>query len=660
MFQEDLNSPADEVPPGGITDLTARGVQRKPVGTAPALPKISKDSEESLMRALNLGPPQISAPLPRGPREMPQSTNATGSGEPREAMPQYRKTHQPDLHVQVERKPVNQQGYRPQSRDSRDFRELMAESSSPEYHSPSHKVETGEAYKGISHNPHPLPSPPNSANSPNLPTKRTGPPKRKPVASHAHSASNASNSSAASATSAASANSVYATPRTQSGADMASMASMTSDFREARSSVEAPPPLPPKSAAQIRAQSPERTKRPGHSRNSSGSGDPPKSLLGKISPKNAVMGHSRRPVSTSIEKMSGPDEQEFSHSETEDEDFEDDNDESFERNKIATGTISGRFNTSSTIKYWKYHILKYSKDMYLTTNPDQAHIKSPVGPSYYVDTNVGDTQFRMSFNCVDFRQPSMVVTATDKTFALAIGQTSSFDQEPAAVYNALLTQGSIHLHNRSKPVRCAQYSVTLPASSDSPQRELVIGNRLEETTRLDPRTGQSYNTTRVSSKVYAFLRGHGPPDTDVILAVLRRRSPKRKRVFKDGLHWLNSKQHDDNRNSIEGEGDRSGTASTSSTFETVDTEQTESDREKIGWLYILDTAVELKKQEPYIWTIITGLTTAIAYSQRKEDRERSLHHRLGKLKRWSAHAVVSLQQRQSRARSSTIDGPHPN
>uniref|UniRef100_A0A060TAW4 ARAD1B10626p n=1 Tax=Blastobotrys adeninivorans TaxID=409370 RepID=A0A060TAW4_BLAAD len=645
MFQEDLNSPAEEVPPGGITDLTARGVQRKPVGTAPALPKISKGSEESLMRALNLGPPQISA-TPRGPREMPQFTNAVGPGE--SIGSQGRKPHQPDLHVQVERKPVNHQGYRPRSRESR---ERVTESSSPEYHTPSHKIETGEAYRRISGSSHPLPSPPNSANSPNLPTKRTGPPKRKPVASHAHSASNASNSSAASTVST---NSAYATPRTQSGADMASMAS---DAREARLSVEAPPPLPPKSPAQLRAQSPERTKRSSHSRNSSYSGEP-KSPLSKISLKNAVMGHSRRPLSTSIDKISGPDEQEFSHSETEDEDFEDDNDESFERSKIATGTIRGRSNMTSSIKYWKYHILKYSKDMYLTTNPDQAHIKSPVGPSYYVDTNVGDSQFRMSFNCIDSRQPSMVVTATDKTFALAVGQ-GSFDQEAAAMYNALLTQGSIHLHNRSKPVRCAQYSVTLPASEGGPQRELVIGNRLEETTRLDPRTGQSYNTTRVSSKVYAFLRGQGPPDSDVILAVLRRRSPKRKRVFKDGLHWLNSK-HDDNR-STEGEGgDRSGTASTSSTFETVDTEQTESDREKIGWLYILDSAVELKRQEPYIWTIITGLTTAVAYNQRKEDRERSLHHRLGKLKRWSAHAVTSLQQRQARARSSTIDGPHPN
>lgn len=37
---------------------------------------------------------------------------------------------------------------------------------------------------------------------------------------------------------------------------------------------------------------------------------------------------------------------------------------------------------------WKYYVLKYSKDIYMTTNPDAKHLTSPVAPSHYVDVNI--------------------------------------------------------------------------------------------------------------------------------------------------------------------------------------------------------------------------------------------------------------------------------
>lgn len=44
--------------------------------------------------------------------------------------------------------------------------------------------------------------------------------------------------------------------------------------------------------------------------------------------------------------------------------------------------------TPSRNNDWKYHILKFAKDMYMTTNPDQRHLTDRPGPSYYIDAEV--------------------------------------------------------------------------------------------------------------------------------------------------------------------------------------------------------------------------------------------------------------------------------
>lgn len=40
----------------------------------------------------------------------------------------------------------------------------------------------------------------------------------------------------------------------------------------------------------------------------------------------------------------------------------------------------------SLTPFWKYHVLKFGKDMYLTTNPDLKHVYCRNGPGYYVET----------------------------------------------------------------------------------------------------------------------------------------------------------------------------------------------------------------------------------------------------------------------------------
>lgn len=52
---------------------------------------------------------------------------------------------------------------------------------------------------------------------------------------------------------------------------------------------------------------------------------------------------------------------------------------------IETSSIGSSEKTISSAPYWKYHVLKFGKDLYLTTNPGLKHIYCRNGPSYYVE-----------------------------------------------------------------------------------------------------------------------------------------------------------------------------------------------------------------------------------------------------------------------------------
>lgn len=48
--------------------------------------------------------------------------------------------------------------------------------------------------------------------------------------------------------------------------------------------------------------------------------------------------------------------------------------------------------TTSEMPFWKYHILRFGKDLYLTTNPGTKYVHCRNGPSFYVEVVVESTQ----------------------------------------------------------------------------------------------------------------------------------------------------------------------------------------------------------------------------------------------------------------------------
>lgn len=312
---------------------------------------------------------------------------------------------------------------------------------------------------------------------------------------------------------------------------------------------------------------------------------------------------------------------------SDEENEEDDNDEAFERRAIASGTIRGKNRSSyhqdkraslNHVRYWKYHVLKYSKDLYLTTNPDHNHLSRPVAPSYYVDLHT--EPLKLVFNSMEQGAPEMTVTRSGNAFELVISCTSE-----GIIWSgtAIETQAQMFLPGRKRPVKCRQYTYR-----DDYGVEWVIGNRLEYTTTYDVNRNPIGNYAKVSSKVYFFIRSENnssDDDDDIILAVLRRRHPKHKRMLKENFSKFFD--HEDLNSNAQ-----------QPSSEVADDD---ADNEKIGWLYMLDTIVQQQqaRNQPHLWKIITAFTLAVSYSLRVEEKDKSIQQRFSNLKRKAIRSV---------------------
>jgi hypothetical protein len=67
---------------------------------------------------------------------------------------------------------------------------------------------------------------------------------------------------------------------------------------------------------------------------------------------------------------------------------------------------------------WKYHILKFARDMYMTTNPDKRHLTNRPGPSYYIEAQVHDVgSYILTF--IEDGKTAMVVERQDTTIRVS-------------------------------------------------------------------------------------------------------------------------------------------------------------------------------------------------------------------------------------------------
>jgi hypothetical protein len=288
--------------------------------------------------------------------------------------------------------------------------------------------------------------------------------------------------------------------------------------------------------------------------------------------------------------------------------------------------------------------MKYSKDLYLTTNPDHRHLLRRPGPSYYINIenlegNDGSLRpFRLTFNTKESRLPVMTIVR-NKLQSFEQEQHSNLvdcfdvtiyeDKQSSFKAQAIQIQSKVHFPGRKKPSVCKQYKIR----DESTAREWVVGNRVESKLVGKSKTIDGVEHLndhvqhRVSSKIFFFTKAKNEKTDDTIYAVFRRRQPKRKRIVKESLNWLNKKAEDE-----EEQNEQDGTITGFGT--SVDDD--DANNEKVGWLYMLGAVSPEKnavQDPPWNWLLVLGLTLSVGYSQRIDSKQEGVQQKFANFKR---------------------------
>lgn len=292
--------------------------------------------------------------------------------------------------------------------------------------------------------------------------------------------------------------------------------------------------------------------------------------------------------------------------------------------------------------YYKYHILKYSKDLYLTTTPDPKHMEQRVGPSVYVNVTRGDRGSR-EFE-LKFEQSGRIVASVERVQGLVKGQdrfvVCVFDPEALketglnkmiyTAYNCsrvidvpLTPRARTSSGESNDAVLSPDYSHSNPHASSShvPRKQRTL-ERYSLTDRFDREwiIGSHYDATRgvISKSKITFTRAPasqgnrglqharhcrsqsldtamlGTSQNGVTLGQFRRREPRTSKLLKLGR-------------------------SRDSDLEAND----DGDPDKMGWVYMYEEAII--DQPVWMRYVVLGLLIGIGYSQRVDRQNKRRH-----------------------------------
>ncbi|CAI5757989.1 unnamed protein product [Candida verbasci] len=72
--------------------------------------------------------------------------------------------------------------------------------------------------------------------------------------------------------------------------------------------------------------------------------------------------------------------------------------------------------------FWKYHVLKFGKDLYLTTNPDMKHVYCRQAPSYYVEVEESSSGYKLILKNPCTLNVLMIIEKNNGSFSYRISK----------------------------------------------------------------------------------------------------------------------------------------------------------------------------------------------------------------------------------------------
>lgn len=252
--------------------------------------------------------------------------------------------------------------------------------------------------------------------------------------------------------------------------------------------------------------------------------------------------------------------------------------------------------------FWKYHVLKFGKDLYLTTNPDIKHIYCRNGPGLYVEVISNKSEYLLHFRHIQGIEhpPFMIILKFMNNFIIdTIGE---------AVYqpvDEIDNNTSLKLINYNFSFQGKEWRI-----GSIPKTRLSKMNKLKGLVR-----GEEEELKYIGKRNLYFYNSENNTD---VLGLFRPYEVKlRKKVVRSARNALkkDDQQPYNESDLVIGSNINKFFQSTGDgLYNEVNPKDDTPNRDKLGWITIYENHEGLNPNHP-LFNIIVGITLAIGYEQ---------------------------------------------
>lgn len=252
----------------------------------------------------------------------------------------------------------------------------------------------------------------------------------------------------------------------------------------------------------------------------------------------------------------------------------------------------GAVTTVARHPFYRYFVMRFSRDLYLTTTPTQHHMVANQAQSYYVKNE----DYRFMFYTNINEQPVTIVEKRDNFLQICYDDSSKqTETEPPTLSSTVSLEQSIDSQSLSESVSDIVNPSFVGQAIEIPCGDKGKNKKYKRYSFIDE-LGQEWFITNEKSGVYTFSNANS------VVATYKRKENIGKRIVKNGLEWLS--QQESNKNDNYRALPSAGPQPVASSIET----------EASATL----TVSELVDPSSNLWKICIGLLVTVAYKKPKQ------------------------------------------
>ncbi|KAG5357110.1 hypothetical protein CJU90_5931 [Yarrowia sp. C11] len=241
--------------------------------------------------------------------------------------------------------------------------------------------------------------------------------------------------------------------------------------------------------------------------------------------------------------------------------------------------------------YYRYFVMRFSRDLYLTTTPTQHHMVANQAQSYYVKNE----DYRFMFYTNINEQPVTIVEKRDNFLQICYDDSSKAPRDELNLSSSVSLEQSIDSQSLSESLSDIVNPSFVGQAIEIPCGDKGKNKKYKRYSFIDE-LGQEWFITNEKSGVYTFANANS------VVATYKRKENIGKRIVKNGLEWLS--QQEGNKNDNYRALPSAGPQPVASSIET----------EASATL----TVSELVDPSSTLWKICIGLLVTVAYKKPKQ------------------------------------------